>query len=134
MNMTESRVVIVEDDPDLLEALVRQFREEGFNVFIAHNGREGVSRVVQVRPDVILLDLLMPEMDGHEMMQTLLAEHDWVREIPVLVMTNYGFGDKPIEDWAKKMRIEYMVKSEWRLQDIVEKVEHVLAASQKTKV
>lgn len=125
--MPSHKIVVVEDDPDLREALVRQFRAEQFDVFAAHNGRDGASRVLQVRPSLIVLDLLMPDVDGHEMMQELIKQHPWVRQVPVLVVTNYGFGDKPIEDWAEYMKLEYLIKSECSLEDIVDKAKSLLS-------
>lgn len=124
--MPQPKIVIVEDDPDLLEALVREFRAEHFDVFSGRNGTEGVSRVLQVRPDVILLDLLMPEKNGHEMMKELIAHHAWVRKIPVVILTNYGTGDEPSETWPSEMSVSYMIKSETDLEVIVEAVKNLL--------
>lgn len=130
--MSKGKVVVIEDDPDLREALVRQLRQEEFEVFSAQDGQDGLRRVTQVRPDLIMLDLLMPEMDGHAMMQELLAKHAWAKEIPVLVLTNYGFGDKPIEDWAEQVRMSFVVKSDLSLAEIANKAEEMV--QQKTKV
>lgn len=124
--MTAPRVVVVEDDTDLRDALVRQFRTEKWDVYIARNGREGVSRVLQVRPDLIVVDLLMPEMNGGEMMAELVQHHAWVRTIPILVLTNYGLGDKPAEAWTNMVALTYLIKSEWRLQDVVAKAKTLL--------
>lgn len=120
------RVVIAEDDTDLLEALVREFRSSGFDVFTARNGMEGFSRVLQARPDLIVLDLLMPERNGHEMMQDLLARHEWVRKIPVLITTNYGAGDSPPQDWVRRMAVAHVLKADVGLAGIVEQAKKLL--------
>lgn len=124
--MGKAKVVVVEDDPDLLEALVRQFRSDGFDVFSGRNGREGVSRVLQVRPDLIVLDLLMPEMNGHEMMRELLRNREWVREIPVVVLTNYAPIDQKVEGWLQRMSTAYVIKSEMGLDEIVGRAKELL--------
>lgn len=124
--MKTPRVVVVEDDDDLREALVRQFRGEGWEVYTAHNGREGVSRVLQARPDLIVLDLLMPEMTGGEMMAELIQHHSWVAPLPVLVLTNYTLGDAPAEAWTKQANVTYMIKSDWALTEVVAKVKSLL--------
>ena len=129
--MSKGKVVIIEDDPDLREALVRQLRDEDFEVFSAKDGQDGLRRVTQVKPDLIMLDLLMPEMDGHAMMQELLDRHEWVRQIPVLVLTNYGFGDKPIEDWAEQVQMSFVVKSDLSLKEIANKVEEMVLHKQR---
>ncbi len=120
------KVVITEDDTDLLEALVREFRASEFDVFTAKNGAEGVARVLQVRPQLILLDLLMPHMNGHEMMQELLARHDWVRQIPVLIMTNYAAGGEGTQDWMKHVSAEYVLKANTGLAAIVRQAKELL--------
>ena len=126
MNIANPKVVITEDDPDLLEALVREFRDSQFDVFTARNGVEGVSRVLQVRPQLIMLDLLMPEMNGHEMMQELISHHAWVKEIPILVTTNYSVSDGNAQDWMKQVRMAYVLKSDMGLAAIVEQAKKLL--------
>src|SRR5688572_15907108 len=126
MMSTHPKVVITEDDPDLLEALVREFRSAALDVFTAKNGVEGVSRVLQVRPQLIVLDLLMPEMNGHEMMQELIAHHEWVKKIPVLVMTNYGADDGEPQAWLSQVPVTYLLKSNTGLAAVVEQAKKLL--------
>lgn len=124
--MPHNQAVIVEDDPDLREALVREFRTAGFNVFPAHDGQEGVSRVLQVKPDIIVLDILMPLMNGHQMMRELLEHHAWVRALPVLIITNYGSGEEVAAEWMEKMKVSYIMKSETSLAEIVARAKSLL--------
>lgn len=127
----QPKVVIVEDDPDLLEALLRQFRTEGFDVFSARNGREGVSRVLQVRPDLIILDLLMPEMNGHEMMKELTLHHAWVHTVPAIVLTNYAADEMKGGDWVRAVPTAYLVKSETPLDEILAEAKQLLMKVQR---
>lgn len=129
--MLRPKAVITEDDADLLEALVREFRASGFDVFTAKNGEEGMSRVLQVRPQLIVLDLLMPHMDGHEMMRELIARHSWVREIPVLITTNYVSGEDEPQEWMKQVPAEYVLKSDTGLAAIVEQAKKLLQPASK---
>lgn len=129
--MAQPKVVIVEDDPDLLDALLRQFRGDGFDVFSARNGREGVSRVLQVRPDLIVLDLLMPEMNGHEMMKELTLHHAWIREVPVIIITNYAAGEMQDAEWTRHVPVSYMVKSETPLGAILAQAKRLLLQIEK---
>lgn len=122
------QVVIIEDDPDLLAALVRQFRQAGFGVFSARDGHEGLSRVLQVRPDLIVLDLIMPHMHGQEMLAKLYAEHAWTRRIPVLVLTNYDWREGILHGVAAAGgAITYMVKSNYALMEIVERAKKLVS-------
>ncbi|HEV3085063.1 MAG TPA: response regulator, partial [Gemmataceae bacterium] len=78
--------LLVEDDPEIRGLLRRALENEGWTVTEAGNGREGLDQAVRQRPDVILLDLLMPVMDGFEFVQELRRKDEW-REIPVVVLT-----------------------------------------------
>jgi|GEM_PF-2820402 len=78
--------LLVEDDPEIRALLRRALENDGWTVTEAGNGREGLSQAIRQRPDVILLDLLMPVMDGFEFVQELRRKEEW-REIPVVVLT-----------------------------------------------
>ncbi|HLF27159.1 MAG TPA: GAF domain-containing protein [Anaerolineae bacterium] len=79
-------ILIVDDDPAIREVLRRMLEHEGWAVNEAENGRIGLERMVEQRPDLILLDLMMPEMDGFEFVAALRRREDW-RSIPVVVVT-----------------------------------------------
>jgi adenylate cyclase len=83
---TERRALVVEDDPDTRVWLRRMLREEGWTVLEAANGREALARLADVAPDVMLLDLIMPEMDGFELIEELRQDEVW-RRLPVVVVT-----------------------------------------------
>ena len=80
------RALVVEDDPATREMLRRSLQHDGWSVGEAENGRVGLERVAAAPPDLILLDLMMPEMDGFGFVERLRAEPTW-RTIPVLVIT-----------------------------------------------
>ena len=79
-------VLVVEDDPVMREMLQRRLEREGWKVIEAENGRVALGRMAQSRPDLILLDLMMPEMDGFQFLDEIRKREDW-RSIPVIVVT-----------------------------------------------
>jgi CheY-like chemotaxis protein len=81
-----SKLLIVDDEVAILEALTDILAVEGYEVATAGNGAEGLKRASDERPDLILLDLMMPVMDGQEMLRRL-KEDPQLREIPVVVMS-----------------------------------------------
>lgn len=86
-NGDEAAVILVaDDDPDIRALANRQLSAQGWRVVLAENGRHALDRLAAVRPSVILLDLLMPEMDGFELLEHLRANAAWA-QIPVLVVT-----------------------------------------------
>jgi adenylate cyclase len=93
---TERRALVVEDDPDTRVWLRRVLREDGWTVLEAANGREALARLANVVPDVMLLDLIMPEMDGFELIEELRHDQVW-RRLPVVVVTAAELSDKDHE-------------------------------------
>ena len=84
--VTGKKVLIVEDDAATREMLRRTLATEGWTIDEAENGRVGLERMAERRPDLVLLDLMMPEMDGFEFVAGVREHHDW-RDIPIVVIT-----------------------------------------------
>jgi len=120
-----STILIVEDDTHLVKALEHKFTIEGFDVVIARDGAEGLSKAEEERPDLILLDLIMPVMDGVTMLKKLRINH-WGRSVPVIVLSNLSEG-KDVEEADKQEVYDYLVKSNWTLEDVVAKVRERLS-------
>ncbi|TMQ49749.1 MAG: response regulator transcription factor [Candidatus Eisenbacteria bacterium] len=85
---TMKRVLIVEDEEGLLDGLAHNFRYEGYEVLTAKSGQEGLKLALKQKPDVVLLDIMLPEKDGFTVLKELRQRH---RDIPVLVMTARNF-------------------------------------------
>jgi DNA-binding response OmpR family regulator len=82
----DKRLVCIEDEPEMIDLVRLILSRKGFNVIGANGGVEGLEVVRRERPDLILLDLMMPDMDGWEVYQQIKADED-LREIPVVVVT-----------------------------------------------
>ncbi len=87
MAKTRNKILIVEDDLDLLEVLRKKFTLEKFQVSQAPDGKIGLEEALRNHPDLILLDILMPVMDGMTMLGKL-REDSWGKEVPVILLTN----------------------------------------------
>ena len=86
--MEMKKILIVEDEEGLLDGLAHNFRYEGYDVMTAKNGQEGLKLALKQKPDVVVLDIMLPEKDGFTVLRELRQRH---REIPVLVMTARNF-------------------------------------------
>lgn len=118
------KILIVDDENIILEPLSEKFKDEGFEVETASNGEEGLKKALEFMPDLILLDVVMPKMNGLEMLEKLRAEKGG-KDIKVIVFTNVNEVEK-VEDAAKSGASEYLVKVDWSLADLVKKVKNKL--------
>jgi DNA-binding response OmpR family regulator len=82
----DKRIVVIEDDPEMIELVKLILAKDGFKVTGAGNGREGLEVIQDVAPQVVLLDLMMPDMDGWEVYQSMKA-NDAMKNIPVIIIT-----------------------------------------------
>ena len=91
-----TKIAIIEDDPTISQMYRMKFEADGFDVRMAGNGKIGVDLVKSFKPDIILLDIQMPEMDGAEALK-LIREHKDSKDTPVIILTNLGEEEAPIE-------------------------------------
>ncbi len=89
--MTESKkkILIVDDEADLVELLQVLLEQKGYEVFTAFDGQEGLDKVKEKRPDLVVLDVMMPKMDGYQMCRLLKFDEE-LRQIPVILLTARG--------------------------------------------
>lgn len=125
MSEAKKKILIVEDDLMLLNVLAEKLVKDGFEVFKAKDGEEGLTECFSKQPDLILLDVIMPKMDGVTMLKKLREEEKFVAT-PVILLTNVGYGPQ-IDEAIKHGVQDFLVKANWRLEDVVAKVKQKLA-------
>jgi DNA-binding response OmpR family regulator len=120
-----TKIAIIEDDIVISQMYRMKFEAEGFEVQTADNGRTGVELAEKMHPDIILLDIRMPEMNGDEALRHIRAT-DWGKHIPVLVLTNLGEEEAPSS--LKALGVEdYIVKADFTPRQVTERVKQALA-------
>jgi len=118
-------ILIVEDDTFLSSTYRLKFTKVGFTVYIAMDGQEAMNILQNVRPDVILLDLVMPVKDGFTVLSELKADEK-LKSIPVIITSNLS--QKEDIDKAKELgAADFIIKSDVSLDDLVKKVQNLLA-------
>jgi CheY-like chemotaxis protein len=123
--MNNKKILIIEDELPMLKALSDKFTREGFSVLEARNGEEGLAVSLKTKPDLIVLDLFMPVMDGKAMMQEL-RQDEWGKNVPIIILTNLNPDDKTLNEILASGPAYYFVKSKWKLEDLVGKVKKEL--------
>ena len=119
------KILIIEDELPMLKALSDKFGREGFSILEAKNGEEGLATALEAKPDLIILDLFMPVMDGKEMMEKLRKD-EWGKKVPIIILTNLNPDDKTLNEIMASGPSYYFVKSKWKLEDLTEKVKKEL--------
>lgn len=117
-------ILITEDETAVLKLLSRRLSEEGFEVEQAKDGKQGLELALKTHPDLILLDIVMPLMDGLTMLKAL-RQDEWGKEVPVIVLTNLSDADR-INEALSDGVFDFLVKSDWKLDDIVKKIKNKL--------
>ncbi len=121
------KILVVEDDVPTRTALCDKLTHEGFVVLEARNGEEGLSTALSQHPDLILLDLIMPVMDGMTMFKQLRESDEWGEKALVIILTNLsGEEDKIINSVATLAPSYYLVKADWRLDSLMTRIKEVL--------
>ena len=114
------KVLIVEDDRELLNIYKIRLEQAGFNVFTAQNGLSGIKKALENTPDLILLDLAMPEADGKDFLSVLQVSKN-IKNTPVIIVSNYSPDQIELADFKEQI-VDYLVKVEYTPKEIANKV------------
>ncbi len=119
----KTRILVVDDEPNIVQTLQDRLEMNEYDVIVAHNGKEGLETALQEKPDVILLDVIMPIMDGHEMLEAL-RKHPEGKNIAVIMLT----ARSQTQDISRANSCgikDYIVKP-FDLSELLEKIETVV--------
>ena len=123
----ENKILIVEDEEPILRVLVDQFVLNGFQVLEAKDGEKGLSVAEDDKPDLIILDLFMPKMDGVTMLKKLRESGEWGEQVPVIIVTNF-INRSSHEEVMSYNVLEFIVKTDLKIKNLIEKVKYHLRA------
>ena len=122
--MLMTKIAIIEDDLAISQMYRVKFEAEGYTVETAENGKIGLELIKDMQPDIVLLDLMMPEMDGEEMLRALRST-DWGKDVKVIILTNMGESEAPQS--VKEMDVEaFILKANMTPRQVAELVKEHL--------
>jgi CheY-like chemotaxis protein len=122
----QAKILLVEDDPLVVRAYQRRFTIEGFNISLAGNGDEGLAALKLNRPDLILMDIMMPKANGIDALKKIKADPEY-KNIPVIILTNLGDRQEDVQKCKELGAEDYWVKANMSLDEILEKIRNILA-------
>ncbi len=122
--MKKNNILIVEDDKFLRELISQKLVKDGYDISLAVDGEEGIKKIKEEKPDLVLLDLILPGIDGFEVL-TQAKKDVTTAKIPVIILSNLG-QKEDIERGLKLGAVDYMVKAHFTPGEIIEKIKKVL--------
>lgn len=120
-------ILVIEDEQPMRDAIVDTLKQNNLIPFTSDNGKDGLSIALQEHPDLILLDIFMPKMDGLSMLESLRSD-PWGHDVPVIILTNLNPDtDSTIRAIMDHKPAYYLIKSNITLEGIISKIKEVLS-------
>lgn len=119
------KILIIEDDNSIASALVLKISGAGYQVTVAEDGEQGLQKALSEKPDMILLDIILPKMDGMTLLENL-RQDEWGKTVPVIILSNLGTGDELTRSKKNGVK-EFLIKTDWTLDDVVQKIRENLS-------
>jgi len=120
----KKKVLLVEDDKMILDMYTLKFTQEGYEVTQAENGKDGLDLARKINPDIVLLDIILPQMDGFTVLKSLKADPK-LQKTPVVLLTNLG-QDGDVKKGIELGAVDYLIKANFTPSQVVDKVKSVL--------
>jgi DNA-binding response OmpR family regulator len=124
MNNNTIKILLIEDDPFLLSMYSSKFVMENFNIVCADDGLKGIEMAKQEKPDIILLDIMLPKLNGFEVLKKIKAD-EITKNIPVILLTNLNQKDEHEQGLALGAA-DYLIKAHYLPSEVVEKIKKIL--------
>jgi len=118
------KILIIEDDKFLRELIGQKLLKEGYDIVEAVDGEKGIKSIKDEKPDLVLLDLILPGMDGFEVL-TKIKKDAGIAQIPVIILSNLGQKDD-IEKGLKMGAVDYLIKAHFTPGEIIDKIKVIL--------
>ena len=114
------KILLIEDEKIMVDLLRKKLTKEGYDVSVAWDGEEGLAKMRESKPDLILLDIIMPKIGGFEVMEEVIKDKE-LKKIPIIIISNSG---QPVElERAKKLGVkDWLIKTEFDPQEVLDKV------------
>ena len=118
------KILLIEDDSFIIDIYITKLKEVGFSVQSAVNGEEALVKIKQSRPDLVLLDIVLPQVTGFEFLQEIKSMPE-LKNVPVIVLSNLG-QKKEVEKGLSLGAAKYLIKAHYTPTEVVEEIRTVL--------
>lgn len=125
---SKRKILIAEDDPSLRKVLLKKLESSGYKVLEASDGEMAINLALEEKPDLVILDELMPKFTGTGVVKRIRGDDDWGSKVPVFILTNIDEGTNTYEQ-VKDLANKYFIKSDTSLDVIIKEIESTLAGN-----
>lgn len=125
MEKSDKKILIVEDDTFLVKMYLERLQDEGYQVAVASNGEEGLLKARSDKPDLVLLDMILPKMNGFDFLKEIKTDPN-LKDVPVLILSNLG-QNQDVKLGKELGAVDYLVKTQNPLSGVIEKIEKYLS-------
>lgn len=120
----QKTILVAEDEKEIRNILITKLKDSGFNVLSCADGFECETILMSNKPDLLLLDIMMPKKDGMELIKEL-SQYEWGKNVPVIILSNKSDYGTQNEAWYNGVKL-YLVKAETSLDEVVRRINEVL--------
>jgi len=117
-------ILLIEDDPFLIEIYTTKLKEAGFSVVVATDGKEGLKKIKEKIPDLLLLDIVLPSLNGWEILREI-KKNDKLNNVKIVILSNLSQKDE-IEKGLKLGAAKYLIKAHYTPSEVVEEIKKIL--------
>jgi len=128
----KSVVLLIEDDNLLVRMYQDKFTGDGYKVVVALDGENGLAKLKKEKPTLVLLDIMMPKMNGFEVLKKIKADPS-SKNIPVILLTNLG-GEDDAKKGLEMGAVAYLIKSDYTPDEVIAKIKEILSASTRDEI
>lgn len=125
MSASSKKILVVEDDSTLRDILNDSLTNEGYNVLQAQDAAEGLKLALSKQPELILLDILLPDQDGLTVLKKIRTDEPWGKAVKVIMLTNLS-DKQSVAAALEQGASSFLVKSDWKIQDVIETIHNEL--------
>jgi len=118
------QILLVEDDPFLIDIYTTKFKESGFSVEVASSGEQALQKAKELNPDLIVLDIVLPQMDGWEILKEIKNEKG-LKDLKIIMLSNLGQKEE-VEKGINLGAVSYLIKAHYTPSQVVEEIKKVL--------
>ena len=124
MNSSKKKILLVEDDPFLIDIYSTKLKDAGFEVLVSDEGEEAIGKVKDENPDLVLLDIVLPEIDGWEILRRIKSDEKF-KNLKVIILSNLGQKEE-VKKGMELGAVNYLIKAQYTPSQVVEEVKKAL--------